>query len=82
MPTEVFVGKLPGEPVQGALIRDLSLALNIEKIFDQLLPRNASYGALSEPVMCVAQAAARVSDFRFSLRSQVIRATAWNQSRS
>ena len=61
---------------QDALIQDVCLTLRIEISRDQLMLRDVSGGALGESVLRVAQAAVRISDLWFTLRSQVNQTTA------
>ena len=61
---------------QDALIQDVCLTLRIENQHDQLMLRDVSSGALGDSVLRVAQAAVRVSDLWFTLRSQAIQTTA------
>ena len=63
-------------PKQEALIQDVCQTLRIERSRDQLLLREVSSGALSESVFRVAQAAVRVSDLWFTLRSRAVQTVA------
>ena len=60
---------------QEALIQDVCLTLRIENLRDQLMLRDVPRGALGDSVLRVAQAAVRVSDLWFTLRSQAIQTT-------
>lgn len=62
--------------MQDALIQDVCLTLRIEQLSDQLMLRDVPRGALGDSVLRVAQAAVRVSDLWFTLRSQAIQTTA------
>ena len=61
---------------QDALLKDVCLTLRIENQRDQLMLRDVSRGALGDSVLRVAQAAVRVSDLWFTMRSQAIQTTA------
>ena len=63
-------------PKQNALVQDVCQTLRIEFSSDQLMLRDVASGALGESVLRVAQAAVRVSDLWFTLRSQAIQTTA------
>ena len=63
-------------PKQDALIQDVCQTLRVERFHDHLLLRNVASDALGESVLRVAQAAVRVSDVWFTLRSQTIQTTA------
>ena len=63
-------------PKQNALIQDVCQTLRIEIDRDQLMLRGVASGALGESVLRVAQAAVRVSDLWFTLRSQATQSTA------
>ena len=58
-----------------ALIEDVCQTLRIELSRDQLILRGVGSGALGEAVLRVAQAAVRVSDLWFTLRSQAFQST-------
>ena len=59
-------------PKQNALVQDVCQTLRIKLSRDQLMLRDVASGALGEAVLRVAQAAVRVSDIWFTLRSQAI----------
>lgn len=61
---------------QEVLLQDICQTLHIELFQDQLVLRQVSSDELAESVLRVAQAALRVSDLRFTLRSQAIQTTA------
>ena len=61
---------------QNALVQDVCQTLRIELFRDQLMLRDVSRGALGESVLRIAQAAVRVSDLWFTLRSQAVQSTA------
>lgn len=61
---------------QEALTQDVCQTLNIELFHDQLVLRQVSKDNLAESVLRVAQAAVRVSDLWFTLRSQALQTTA------
>ena len=63
-------------PKQEALIQDVRRTLRIERFRDELLLREVTSGALGESVFRVAQAAVRVSDLWFTLRSQAVQTVA------
>ena len=63
-------------PKQEALIQDVCQTLRMERFRDQLMLRDVTSGALGESVFRVAQAAVRVSDLWFTLRSQAIQSIA------
>ena len=63
-------------PRQQALIRDVCQTLRIALVDDQLVLQAVSFDALGESVVRVAQAAVRVSDLWFTLRSQSLQNTA------
>ncbi len=61
---------------QEALIDDVCQTLRIERFSDQLMLREVTSGALGESVIRVAQAAVRVSDLWFTLRSRALQTVA------
>lgn len=61
---------------QEMLVQDVCQTLRIELFNDQLVLRAISHDTLGEAVLRVAQAAVRVSDLWFTLRSQSLRTTA------
>ena len=61
---------------QEALARDVCQTLRIELFNDQLVVRGVTQDALGEAVIRVAQAAVRVSDLWFTIRSQALQTTA------
>ena len=61
---------------QNALIQDVCQTLRVEQFRDQLLLRNVASDTLGESVLRIAQAAVRVSDVWFTLRSQALQTTA------
>ena len=61
---------------QEALIHDVCQTLRIERLSDQLMLREVTSGALGESVIRVAQAAVRVSDLWFTLRSRALQSVA------
>ena len=61
---------------QEALARDVCQTLRIELFNDQLTMRGVTQDALGEAVIRVAQAAVRVSDLWFTIRSQALQTTA------
>ena len=63
-------------PKQNVLVQDVCQTLRIEFSNDQLMLRNVASDALGEAVLRVAQAAVRVSDIWFTLRSQSIQTIA------
>ena len=63
-------------PRQQTLIQDVCQTLRIELADDQLALRSVSDDALGQSVVRVAQAAVRVSDLWFTLRSQSLQNTA------
>jgi len=63
-------------PKQEALILDVCHTLPIDRFRDQLLLREVTSGALGESVFWVAQAAVRVVDLWFTLRSQAVQTVA------
>ena len=63
-------------PKQQALIADVCQTLRIELFREQLVLRSVPENLLAESVLRVAQAALRVSDLWFTLRSQSIQTTA------
>ena len=63
-------------PKQQALVQDVCQTLRIELVQDQLVLRNVLNYALAESVLRIAQAAVRVSDLWFTLRSQSLQTTA------
>jgi len=63
-------------PKQEALILDVCHTLRIDRFRDQLLLREVTSGALGESVFRVAQAAVRVSNLWFTLRSQAVQTVA------
>ena len=63
-------------PKQNVLVQDVCQTLRIEFSHDQLRLRDVASGALGEAVLRVAQAAVRVSDIWFTLRSQSIQTIA------
>ena len=63
-------------PKQQALIQDVCLTLRIELSQGQLVLRQVTREMLGESVLRVAQAAIRVSDLWFTLRSQSLQTTA------
>ena len=63
-------------PKQQALVLDVCQTLRIEMIQDQLVLQEVTKDALGESVLRVAQAAVRVSDLWFTLRSQSFQTTA------
>lgn len=63
-------------PRQNALVQDVCQTLRIDLFRDQLMLRDVSRGALGESVLRIAQAAVRVSDLWFTLRSQAVQTTA------
>lgn len=63
-------------PRQEALARDVCQTLRIELVQDQLVLRQVPREGLAESVLRVAQAAVRVSDLWFTLRSQSLQTTA------
>ena len=63
-------------PKQQTLIQDVCQTLRIALVDDQLVLRSVSDDALGESVVRVAQAAVRVSDLWFTLRSQSLQNTA------
>ena len=63
-------------PKQQALVQDVCQTLRIEFFQDQLVLPNVLNDSLAESVLRVAQAAVRVSDLWFTLRSQSLQTTA------
>ena len=63
-------------PRQQALVMDVCQTLRIDLLHDQLALRQVSRDALGESVLRVAQAAVRVSDVWFTMRSQSLQTTA------
>ena len=63
-------------PKQQMLIQDVCQTLRIEQLQGQLVLRSVADDALAESVLRVAQAAVRVSDLWFTLRSQSLQSTA------
>ena len=63
-------------PKQQALIQDVCQTLRIELSQGQLVLRQVTREMLGESVLRVAQAAIRVSDLWFTLRSQSLQTTA------
>ena len=63
-------------PKQQMLIQDVCQTLRIEQLQGQLVLRSVTDDALAESVVRVAQAAVRVSDLWFTLRSQSLQSTA------
>ncbi len=61
---------------QEMLVRDVCQTLRIELLNDQLVLRAVEEDTLGEAVLRVAQAAVRVSDLWFTLRSQTLQTTA------
>lgn len=61
---------------QEALVQDVCQTLHIELVQDQLVLRQVLRDGLAESVLRVAQAAVRVSDLWFTLRSQALQTTA------
>ena len=61
---------------QRMLIDDVRQTLRIDMVDDQLVLRSVSSDALGESVLRVAQAAVRISDLWFTLRSQSLQNTA------
>ncbi len=61
---------------QQLLVEDVCQTLGIELFGDQLMLRSVNGDALGESVLRVAQAAVRVSDLWFTLRSRSLQATA------
>ena len=61
---------------QEALVRDVCQTLRIELVQDQLALQQVSSEELAESVLRVSQAAVRVSDLWFTLRSQALQTTA------
>ncbi len=61
---------------QETLVQDVCRTLRIELFHDQLVLRQVREDTLGEAVVRVAQAAVRVSDLWFTLRSQSLRTTA------
>ena len=60
---------------QETLVRDVCQTLRIEIFHDQLILRAVTEDALGEAVLRIAQAAVRVSDLWFTLRSQSLQST-------
>jgi hypothetical protein len=63
-------------PKQETLVSDVCQTLRIELFHGQLMIRQVAEGELAESVLRVAQAAVRVSDLWFTLRSQSTQTTA------
>ncbi len=63
-------------PKQQALAQDVCQTLRIELFHEQLVLRSVPEDELGEAVLRVAQAAVRVSDLWFTLRSQSVQTTA------
>ena len=63
-------------PKLKALVQDVCQTLRIERFRDQLLLREVTGGALGESVFRFAQAAVRVADLWFTLRSQAVQTVA------
>lgn len=63
-------------PKQNALIQDVCQTLRIDLDRDRLVLRDVASDVLGESVLRVAQAAVRVSDLWFTLRSQAFQTTA------
>lgn len=61
---------------QQSLIEDVGQTLRIEIVQEQLVLRSVAPDALAESVLRIAQAAVRVSDLWFTLRSQSLQTTA------
>ena len=61
---------------QNALIHDVCQTLRVDRYYDQLMLRSVAKDELGEAVLRVAQAAVRVSDIWFTLRSQTLQTVA------